>query len=319
MKDVIKRILDIREFMIVVIIVLGAAALSFASPVFFTSANLLAVLLGLSFNVIIAVGMTILLVGGGFDMSVGAVLAICGSVTGTLVLAGFPIWLCVILGILLGMLIGCMNGVVIAKIGVNPFITTLGTQMLFRGILQVITDGKNVTGFPQAFKDLGQAKLMGIQLPIIMALVVMILGDIFLRNSKFLRQYYYVGGNEKAAELSGMNITFLKIFAYTLSGALAAFAGIIMTSRLASASVTAGGDTAFQVITAVIIGGASLKGGEGSVFGAFLGCLLMALINNALTLLGVNPYWNAIVIGGTLLMAVIIDIVNQSKKERGLA
>ena len=318
MKDVVKRILDIREFMIIVIILLVGVALSLASPVFLTTANLLVVLLGLSFNAIIAVGMTILLVGGGFDMSVGAILALCGSVTGMMVLSGLPVWLCVIIGVIFGICIGLINGLLVAKLEINPFIATLGTQMLFRGILLVLTGGKNVTGFPDAFRAIGQTRFFGVQTPIIMAVIVVIIGDIFLRNSRFLRQYYYIGGSEKAAKLSGMNSKAMKMFAYTLSGALAGFAGIVMASRHASASVTAGGETAFQVITAVIIGGASLKGGEGSVFGAFLGCLLMALINNALTLLGVNVYWNSIVIGGTLLFAVLVDTANQLKKERGL-
>jgi ribose transport system permease protein len=202
----------------------------------------------------------------------------------------------------------------VAKIGINPFVTTLSSLSLFRGLTLIITRGQNVTGLPKAFKLIGQAKLLEIQNPIIIAVILLVIGDILLRKSRFFRQGYYIGGNEHSARLSGIPVDKIKILAYVLTGLFSAISGIVMTARLGSASVTAGTGLELRVITAVIIGGASLQGGEGSVLGAFLGTLLMGIITNALTLLGVDVYWQTFVIGATLLTAVLIDTLSKKYK-----
>lgn len=311
------RLTDFREFMILVVIIGAGVIMSLASPIFLTPLNILANLLSVSIECIVAIGMTVLMVSGGFDMSVGSTVALSGAVAAMAMKAGVPVFLAILVALGVGTLIGIVNGLFIAKVGINPFITTLGMMNVIRGLLLVVTRAKNITGLPASFKIIGQGKVFGIQYPIIIALVLLILGDILLRKSRFFRQNYYIGGNERAARLSGINVDRMKIFNYALTGFFAALAGIVMTARLGAASVTAGTGMELKVISGVIIGGASLQGGEGTVTGAFLGSLLMAIIVNALTLLGVDVYWNTLVIGATLLLAVGIDTLG--KKKRGMA
>jgi len=306
-----KRLTGQREFMIGAIVLVVVVAMSFASPYFLSTGNILALLLGLSIEAIIAVAMTNLMVSGGFDMSVGSIVAFTGAATALLLAAGFPVFLAVLVGLALGAGIGLFNGLIISKIGINPFVTTLSSLSLFRGLTLILTKGRNISGLPDNFKAIGQTTVFGIQTPILIAAFLIIVGDILLRRFRFFRQSYYIGGNERAARLSGIGVDRLKTLAYVLTGLFAGLAGIVMTSRLGAASMTAGTGLELRVITAVIIGGASLQGGEGTVLGAFLGSLLMALITNALTLLGVDVYWQTFVIGGTLLTAVLIDQVGK--------
>jgi len=296
-----------REFMIAVVVAVVFLGMSFASPYFLSSGNVLALLLGLSVEAIIAVAMTNLMVAGGFDMSVGSVVALTGAATALLLVSEVPVWLAVLAGLLLGAAIGTFNGFIVSKVGINPFVTTLSSLSLFRGLTLILTRGKNISGLPDGFKALGQTTVLGIQTPIIIAVVLIAAGDLMLRRFRFFRQSYYIGGNERAARLSGIPVDRMKMLAYVFTGLLAGLAGVVMTARLGAASVTAGTGLELRVITAVIIGGASLQGGEGTVLGAFLGSLLMALITNALTLLGVDVYWQTFVIGATLLAAVLID------------
>lgn len=303
----LKRISRQREFYIFLIVVAVFIIMIFASPYFLTGSNLLALLLGLSLQAIIAVAMTNLMVVGGFDMSVGSVVGFTGAATALILKAGIPVPLAVLCGLILGGGIGLFNGFLVAKVGINAFVTTLSSLSLFRGLTLILTQGQNVSGLPHEFKAIGQDVFIGIQTPIWIAFVLIVIGEILLRHSRFFRQSYYIGGNEKAARLSGISVNKLKILAFTLSGLFAGIAGIVMAARLGAASVTAGTGMETQVITAVIIGGASLQGGEGTVIGAFLGCFLMAIITNALTLLGVDVYWQTFVSGATLLIAVLID------------
>ncbi len=310
----LKNLVKQREFVITLIVVVLFIIMSFVSPYFLTNANLLAVMLGLSLEAIIAVAMVHLMVTGGFDMSVGSIVAFTGACTALMLRGGVPVVFAVLLGMVLGAAIGLFNGLIVAKIGINPFVTTLSSLSLYRGLTLIVTRGQNVTGLPAAFKAIGQAKLWGIQTPIIISVVLLIIGDILLRNSRFFRQSYYIGGNEHAARLSGIAVDKIKILAYVLTGLFAAISGIVMTARLGSASVTAGTGLELRVITAVIIGGASLAGGEGTILGAFLGTLLMGLISNALTLTGVDVYWQTFVTGATLLTAVLIDTLSKKYK-----
>jgi len=307
----LKNIAKQREFMIFMIVTVLFIIMTFASPYFLTIPNLLAVMLGLSLEAIIVVAMAHLMVSGGFDMSVGSVVAFTGAVTAMMLRSGLPVPIAVLIGLTIGGSIGLFNGFIVAKVGINPFVTTLSSLSLFRGLTLIVTRGQNIVGLPKSFKLIGQAKVAGVQTPIIIAAVLLIIGDILLRRSRFFRQSYYIGGNEYAARLSGIPVDRMKILGYALTGVFAAISGIVMTARLGAASVTAGTGMELRVITAVIIGGASLKGGEGSILGAFLGTLLMALITNALTLLGVDVYWQTFVIGGTLLTAVLIDNITK--------
>lgn len=314
--EFIRKITRLREFMIFVIVLGVVVIMSFASPYFLNSANILALLLGLSIETIIAVGMTNLMVSGGFDMSVGSIVAFTGAATAMCMKLGIPVIIAVLIGLAIGAGIGLFNGVIIAKVGINPFVTTLASMSLFRGLTLIVTKGQNIADLPSSFKVIGQKVFLGVQMPIWYAIILVIVGDILLRKARFFRQNYYIGGNEKAAYLSGIAVDKIKILNYVITALLAAFAGIVMTSRLGAASVTAGQGLELKVITAVIIGGASLQGGEGTVVGAFMGSVLMALITNALTLLGIDVYWQTFVIGATLLIAVLIDRIGKIRKER---
>jgi ribose transport system permease protein len=311
----LRRLTDFREFMILVVILAAGIALFIATPLFLTRENLLTILLSVSTEGIVAIGMTVLLVTGGFDLSVGSTVGVCGAVTALCMVHGVPVIPAVLIGLGAGALIGLVNGTVIAYIGINPFITTLAMMNILRGLLLVLTGNTNISGLPGSFKWLGQGMVLGVQLPIILSIILIILGDIWLRKSRFFRQSYYIGGNERAAILSGIAVKRVTLFNYALTGLLAALAGIVMTARFGAASTTTGSGLELRVISAVIIGGASLQGGEGTILGSFLGCLLMAIIVNALTLLGVNVNWNTFVIGATLLIAVMIDTL--AKRRRG--
>jgi ribose transport system permease protein len=309
----IKKLTRQREFLILMVVTAVFIVMSFASPIFLKPQNLLVLLLSMSIETIIAVGMVNLMVSGGFDMSVGSILGFSGVITAILLRAGFPIFLAILSALGVGVLIGLWNGFLVAKVKINPFVTTLSSLSIFRGLTFVLTSGRNIAGLPAEFKLIGQTRIGGmVQLPIIYALVILVVGDILMRNSSFFRQNYYIGGNEKAAKLSGINVDRMIIFNYILTGVLAALAGVIFTSRMGSSSCQAGTGWELRVITAVILGGASLRGGSGTVFGAFLGVLLMGLISNMLTLLGVDVYWQQFVVGVVLISAVVIDTVGRS-------
>ena len=313
------RMTDFREFVLLLVIVAAALGMHIGSPIFLQAGNIHSILLSLSLESIVAVGMTILLVAGGFDLSVGSNLALSGMVTALLLARGLPIPAAVAAGLATGTGVGALNGVIIARIGINPFITTLGMMSVLRGLVLVISGGQNVSGLPHSFNVIGQGKIGGVQFPILLAVVLVAAGDLLLRKSRFFRQNYYIGGNARAAVLSGIPVGRVTVINYALTGGLAALAGIVMTARLGAASVTAGNGLELRVISAVIIGGASLQGGEGTVLGSFLGVLLMALIVNALTLFNIDVYWNSLVIGATLLLAVLLDTVAKQRRDRSLA
>jgi ribose transport system permease protein len=313
----IRRIIDQREFMIAYVILLGIIAMAYAIPAFASKQNVSAILLALADQSIIAVGMTLLLVSGSFDLSVGSTMALSGATCAIWLNMGLPVPVAIALGLAAGGLIGLINGLIISEIKINPFITTLGMMSLARGLLMVVTNGKNISGLPASFTVIGQGSVLGIQYPIIISIVLVGIGDFLLRRNRFFRQNYYLGSNERAAALSGINVKRLRVFNHTLTGVLAALAGIIITARLGSASTSAGKGLELRVISAVIIGGASLAGGVGTIAGAFLGALLMSIIISSINLLGIELNWIDFVLGATLLLAVMADTYSARQKAKG--
>lgn len=309
-----RRIVQAREFMVLIIVLCVGILLALASPYFLNSTNFLALLLGLSVEGIIACAMTMVIITGGIDLSVGSTVALTGAITAYSIRAGVPIAAAILLGLLTGVVIGLLNGLMIAKVGINAFIITLGMMNVTRGLTLILVGGLNIANLPPAFTVLGQGKILGIQYPIIVMIILVVLGDLLLRKFRYFRQSYYVGNNEKAAALSGINVAKVKITNYVICGAMGAVAGILMTARLASATATAGTSLEMRVITAVILGGASLSGGEGSILGAFLGALLMGLISNGLNLLSIDVYWQTFTLGAVLLLAVMVDNFKNKKK-----
>jgi ribose transport system permease protein len=288
--------------------------MAIASPVFLDAGNIEAIFLALSVEATISIGMVILLISGGLDLSVGSTLGLTGVVTGLALQAGLPTFISIIIGLIAALGVGLANGFLVAKMKINPFITTLGMSITVRGLLLVIAQGRAVLNLPASFTVIGQGRLLNYQYPIFIMLFLVILGDILVRNTRFFRQNYYIGGNEKAARLSGINVDFVKIANYCIVALLAGVAGLLITARFGSASVTVGSGTELRVITATVIGGASLSGGEGSVFGAFLGALFMGVLANSLNLLGVGVYWQNFITGMILIIAVLVDVINERRK-----
>jgi ribose transport system permease protein len=311
----LRSITAYREFTLVLVLLVMTIAMTLFSPVFLTRANVEAILLGLSVEATIAVGMVILLISGGLDLSVGSTMAFTGVVTGlALTTLKLPAPVAILIGLLAALLVGLINGLLISKLMINPFIATLGMQITVRGLTLVLAAGKAVLNLPPSFTVVGQGRLFGIQYPIYIMLALVIIFDVFMRNSRFFRQMYYIGGNEKAARLSGINVDWVKVINYCLVGILAGVAGVMITGRFGSSSLTVGSGVELRVITATIIGGASLSGGEGSVLGAFLGALFMGVLANALNLLGVDVYWQSFVTGLILIIAVVVDVLNERRK-----
>ena len=311
-----KNLAAYRESVLLLVILVFGLCMTFASPVFLNWRNIEAILLALSVEATIAIGMVILLISGGLDLSVGSTLAFAGVVTGLTLNAGVPVVLAIFLGLFAAAVVGMVNGLLVAKMKINPFITTLGMMISIRGLLLVVAKGRAVLNLSESFTVIGQGRLFNVQYPVYVMIALVIIGDILMRNSRFMRQNYYIGGNERAARLSGINVDLVKIFDYCLVAVLAGIAGLLITARFGSSSVTVGGGLELRVITAAIIGGASLNGGEGSVLGAFLGALFMGVLANSLNLLGVDVYWQRLITGLILIIAVVFDVINERRKER---
>lgn len=305
-----------RETVLVLLIAAIALFLSVYTESFTRTGNLRALLLGLSAIAIIAAGMTVALVSGGFDLSVGSVFALGGVVGALVAKSGADPLLALLAGVLTGTLVGLINGLIITKVGINPFITTLGMMGVARGATFVITQGSPVGGLPEAFRTIGQGSTLGVPNPVLIALVVIIVMDFLMRRAAIMRNIYYIGGNETAARLSGIPVDRLKIGVYMLSSTFAAFAGVISVSRFAVASPAEGLGFELLAISAAVIGGASLAGGQGTVLGALLGVLLVSLANNGMVLFRVPVYWQQLVSGLILLLAVGFDTIAQRLRNR---
>jgi ribose transport system permease protein len=286
-----------------------AAGLAVMSPDFLTVANLLNVMRQVSINALIAFGMTLVILLGGIDLSVGSILALSSVFTATLISRGTDPVVATLVGIASGAVMGAANGLVIAKGKVAPFIATLGTMTILRGLALVVSNGSPVTGInSDFFTMLGGGYVADlIPIPVIwMALMFAVMWFV-LKKTVFGRHVYAVGGNEEASRLSGVSVDRVKIWVYTLSGAMSAMAGIILTSRLNSAQPTAGAGYELDAIAAVVLGGTSLTGGRGWIFGTLVGALLIGVLNNGLNLLGVSSFYQQVIKGVVILLAVLID------------
>jgi ribose transport system permease protein len=307
--DILRRLVGAREITLVLLILLVGAVMAYLSPHFLSWANFRAIAAGLVPTAIIAIGMTMLLVSGGFDLSVGSVLALASTVLALLVSQGVDASLAVAITLVLGAAIGLLNGLIVTGLGVNPLVATLGTMSIARGAALVMTEGFSISTLPKSFGTVGKTDVLGMPLMVWIMLALVLLGDLALRHARVLRQLYFIGGNEQAARLSGIPVGAVRTLAFILTGTLAAVAGMLLASRLGSGTPTAGAALELQVLAAAVIGGASLRGGEGTVLGAFFGVVFVALINNAMTMLSISIYWQMIVTGAVLVAAVAIDVI----------
>jgi ribose transport system permease protein len=265
--------------------------------------------IGLVPTAIITIGMTLLLVSGAFDLSVGSVLALTGTVVALLIVRGAPVVVAVPITALAGAGIGLVNGVLVTRLSVNPLVATLGTMSVARGLALVLTEGYSVSGLPPSFGFMGVASWFGVPIMVVITIAMIVVADLALRHTRALRQLYYVGSNETAARLSGISVDLVRIVAFVATSLLATLAGILLASRLMAGTPTAGSGLELQVLAAAVIGGASLRGGEGTVLGGFLGVVFVALINDAMTMLAVSIYWQMVVIGVVLTVAVALDML----------
>lgn len=314
MQRVLRAFVETRELTLIALIVLIVVVMSFLSPYFLSVANFRAMAVGMTPIAIIVIGMSILLASGGFDLSVGSVMALSSTIVAMLLLAGLSIPLAIVCGLIVGAVAGLVNGLLVTAVGINPLVATLGTMSIARGIALVLTEGFSISSLPAEFAWAGKASLMGIPVLVVLTLTLIVLFDLAVRHTRFFRQIYFIGANEKAAMLSGINVNRVRVIAYVLTGMLAALAGVLLASRLMSGTPTAGNGLELQVLAAAVIGGASLRGGEGTILGAFLGVVFVALINNSMTMLAVSIYWQMIVIGTVLVTAVALDMLIRRTK-----
>lgn len=308
---------NMREFGLILIIAALCIAMSFASPYFLTWANFRAMLMSFSVEGIVVVGMTILLIVGAIDLSVGSVLCFSMVVAGYLFLAGFDPWTASLAGIIASSLVGVLMALCVTKIGLHSFIVSLAFMVIVRGLCLAITGGTPLSLFslPDAFKFIGQGRIYGLPVVIIIFALVVAIFDFLLRRATVFRKVFYTGSNGKAAEFSGIRTDRVKFFCIVLCSTLSGIAGIIFMARFGAATPTFGVGMELNIIAAAVIGGASLKGGSGTILGAILGIALLSVVSSSLILLNVSVYWQEAIRGLILLAAVAIDHNLHNRKQ----
>ncbi len=305
-----------RPLMVFLITIVLFVFFSFISVHFASVTNMEAIGYGILSVGIVAIGMMVVMISGGFDLSVGSTLAFTGVIACKLLEGHLPIWTAIVIALLLGAIIGYANGALITVVGINPFIATLGTMSMVRGLALAITQGMPVYGLPQPFAYLGEGRIFGFPFAILLMLFLILLVDQFMRRTRWGRLFYYVGGNPEAAKLSGISNVRVRIAGYMLTGTLAAVAGVMLSSRMMSMMATSGAGLELKAIAACIIGGAALSGGEGTIVGAFLGALLVGFIDDILILSNVSSYWQQFSSGAILVAVVTLDILIRHLRQK---
>lgn len=290
-------------------LILFSIVVATINPRFLSTSNLLNVLRQTSINSVIAIGMTMVILTGGIDLSVGSILALSGAFCASMISSGMNPGVAIILALLIGVVFGVLNGILISYTKLQPFIVTLVTMTMLRGATLIYTDGKPipVRDGGEFFDGIGGGYLFEIPIPIYIMITLFVVGGYMLKNLKFGRYIYAIGGNEEATRLSGIDTRKYKTMVYGICGLLSAVAGIIITSRLASAQPTAGTGYELDAIAAVVLGGTSLSGGIGKITGTALGAIIIGVLGNALNLLDVSSYYQMMIKGAVILVAVLID------------
>jgi ribose transport system permease protein len=282
-------------------------ALAIASPHFLTETNLSSVVRQTAVINIMSLGMTIIIIAGGIDLSVGAILAMSGVLGAMAIEKGMPVPVGILVGVLTGLFWGFVNGLLTTRLRIAPFIVTLGTLGIIRGLTLIITNGLPVHGVPQSFSFLGEGNLLGVPFVLWVLVVCAVLTHVILEHTRLGRYAYAIGSNPDAAVYAGVPVGFDTTTVYALGGMLTGLAGMIEASRLMTGQPAAGNGYELQAIAAVVIGGGSLHGGEGSVVGTLIGAFIMGLLSNGSDLLGVSPYLQQAIIGAVIILAVTVD------------
>ena len=307
---IFRRIRDFRETNLILIIIGIGVILSIATPSFFTSANISSVSVSFALDTIVVIGMSLIIISGGIDLSVGAVLSLSCALTAVLFQSGVPFILCVLSGIIASVLCGAFNGYLISRQKMAPFIVTLAMMGIARGLCFVLTTGSPISlvnKLPPVFKYLGSGRIEGFPVVVIIAFILVVVADTLFRRSPMLRLVYYSGSNEKAAVYSGINVPKVKFLGYIFTSLLCGIAGLLFLSRFSYSSPVAGSGLELTMIAGCVIGGISMEGGEGTILGSVLGVILLSLINNGLILLSVSVYWQQLISGSILITAVWFD------------
>lgn len=303
--DVLSQIQKLASLLSLLLIII---ILTILSPRFLTVDNLLTVGLQMSPRAIMAIGQVVIIIAAGIDLSVGSVMALSGVFAGLLLANGVNIFVASLVGILIGGVCGLLNGAMVSYGKLPPFIATLGMMGIARGLALIVTGGVPIFGFPPEFADLSSARLAGIvPVPVILTLILGLIFYIVMANTRFGRYTYAIGGNMEATRLSGVNVKKYLLLIYIFAGLLYGMAGLIEASRLSTSQPTAGTGYELDVIAACVIGGTSLSGGVGTVWGALIGSLLIGFLRNGCNLLDISNFWQQVAIGSIIVLAVFID------------
>lgn len=306
-----------KEVSVLLAIVLVGGAIAMVTPYFLTTDNLMGVFRSFSLVAIMSIGMVMVIVTGGIDLSVGSVMGLSGLITALAFENGFSTASSVSCGLGVGLLFGLTNGLLVTVGRLPPFIATLGTLSIGRGLMYIVTKGVPATPeTPDLFSVIGQGYIGFVPAPVIIMLILAVIFSVIMKYTTFGRHVYATGGNEQAAWLSGVNTSRVKLIVYTLSGFISALAGVIAFSRYLSAEPASGFGVELDVIAAAAIGGASLAGGVGSVMGAVFGAALTGIIANGVVLMNINTYAQQAITGAVILIAVSIDVWRNARKER---
>lgn len=305
-KKVLNYAQDFGALIALVVLILG---ISIASPEFRTWSNFLSLLRQSSINGLIAFGMTCVILTDAIDLSVGSVLALSTDLCAGMITAGVPAGLAMILALILGAALGVVSGVLVTKGRLQPFIATLITMTVYRGLTMIFTNGKPISNLGDSFvlKLVGKGNFYHIPIPVILLILIFLIFFFLLNKTTFGRRVYATGSNWKSAKLAGVNIHKTKIIVYGISGLMAALSGLILLSRLGSAQPTLGDGYELDAIAAVALGGTSMSGGRGKIYGTFIGVLIIAVLNNGLNILGVSSYYQDVIKGLVILVAVLSD------------
>ena len=302
-----------KKYFIIYAVITLVIILSIFSDVFFSAQNLINVLRQSSMIAIIAVGVFFTIVAGGIDISVGSTVALSGIMMAKVIVDyKMPVFIGVLAGLVVGTAIGFVNGHLVTKRRIPPFVATLGIMGAVRGLTYVITDAYPVSGLPKGIYFIGRGYVGPIPVPVIIMIIVYIFAYIVAEHTRAGRFIFAIGGNEEAAHLSGIKVDRYKLFAYMTSGGLAALSGIILVSRLASGQPNAGIGYEFEAITAAVVGGTSLYGGKGTIPGVFLGAIFIAILLNGMVLLNISSYYQQMLKGIVLILAVMIDVARNT-------
>ena len=304
---VLRRIANSLEIRMLGLALVLAVVLSLASPYFFTERNMFNILDQSVVLGIVAVGMTLVILTGGIDLSVGSVAGLCGIVLAILLKADFPIPVAIPLAVACGAAIGLLSGVLIAVFGLAPFVVTLGVMAIARSLAYIISGQRSISGLPMGLQDIVYTTVLGVPVNVIFLIGLYIATWFWLTYSKGGRTIYAVGSNVEAARAAGLNTLYYSIFPYVASGALAAVAMTFSLAQIMSADPIGGNQLELDAIAAVVIGGASLYGGRGSIVGTLMGVLIMVMIRNGLNLLGVSPFWQGTAIGTIIIVALLAE------------